>query len=194
MPFFIRAFAVAEVRESISAALKQLQTPTRTLQSHCAQSKASHAVGSLAQQPHVKKQLELYIFNVKHMLEENKCGAAFWMGNLKHKTASGVPVSSQVERPRAKRKSPARQPLAKRQRKAMQPLGEDDEVDQDEMVDVDSDEELKHADDCDKDDSDGGSDDEDDSGDGSEDGEGDEEDDDDDDDDEDASGGGDADD
>jgi hypothetical protein len=106
MPFFVVAFSAVEQREAIATALKSLQSSTRMIQSHCAQSKASRAVGALAQLPHVKKQLELLVFNVKHMLAEHECGAAFWMGNLKHKTAAGVPVSSQVE-PVAARSKPA---------------------------------------------------------------------------------------
>ncbi|KAJ1639699.1 Fanconi anemia protein FancD2 nuclease-domain-containing protein, partial [Pavlovales sp. CCMP2436] len=81
MPFFVAAFESTEQREAIAGALKTLQNSTRMIQAHCAQSKASRAVqGGLAQLPHVKKQLELLVFNVRHMLVENECGVAFWMG------------------------------------------------------------------------------------------------------------------
>jgi hypothetical protein len=130
MPFFMLAFSHAEQREAIANALKRLQTSTRMIQSHCAQSKASCAVGALAQLPHVKKQLESLVFNVKHMLADNECSAAFWMGNLKHKTAAGVPVGSQVEPPAAKAKAAKAAP-AKRGKKALAREEEEDLDDDD---------------------------------------------------------------
>lgn len=97
-PLFVTVFADVERRQDVKGVLEQLQKATRTLQAHCAQSKAIGATGALSQEPHVKKQLELLVFNVKRMLAENNCAAAFWVGNLKHKSAAGVVLPSQVVR------------------------------------------------------------------------------------------------
>ena len=41
------------------------------------------------------------ILQVKALLEENGCIAAWWLGNLKHRTVRGDEVSSQIPEPEA---------------------------------------------------------------------------------------------
>lgn len=96
MPYFARLFTRTDYREDIRTILQRLQTSTRIIQSHCAESKANKAVGSLAQLPHVKKQLETLVYRVKAMFAKNKCSAAFAVGDLKHKSASGALLPSQI--------------------------------------------------------------------------------------------------
>ena len=173
MPFFTAAFSRADQREAISAALKSLQGCTRVVQSHCAQAKASRTVGALAQLPHVKKQLEVLLFSVKQMLAEHECTAAFWVGNLRHKTAAGELVGSQVE-PVARRgankasdaKGRAKKAAARRGAKPLE--GEDEAVDIDDVTEAreascgsDDDEGEGEGDECDGDDDEEGDDDDD---------------------------------
>lgn len=46
--------------------------------------------------PSIKKTMESLIFEVKLMLENNDAGAAFWLGNLKHRNLRGEEISSQL--------------------------------------------------------------------------------------------------
>jgi Fanconi anemia group D2 protein len=46
--------------------------------------------------PPIKKTMETLIFEVKLMLENNDAGAAFWLGNLKHRNLRGEEISSQL--------------------------------------------------------------------------------------------------
>jgi len=49
----------------------------------------------MAMVPAIKKTMESLIFEVKLMLENNDAGAAFWLGNLKHRNLAGEEISSQ---------------------------------------------------------------------------------------------------
>ncbi|KAF9581589.1 Fanconi anemia group D2 protein [Lunasporangiospora selenospora] len=64
-----------------------LQTATRSLQ-------AKQTL--MAAVPAIKKTMEVLIFQVKLMLENNDAGAAFWLGNLKHRNLAGEEISSQL--------------------------------------------------------------------------------------------------
>lgn len=46
--------------------------------------------------PPIRKTMETLIFEVKLMLENNDAGAAFWLGNLKHRNLRGEEISSQL--------------------------------------------------------------------------------------------------
>ncbi|KAF9401655.1 Fanconi anemia group D2 protein [Mortierella sp. AD011] len=73
-----------------------LQAATRSLQSVCGHAKASREQTLMVMVPSIKKTMESLIFEVKLMLENNDAGAAFWLGNLKHRNLRGEEISSQL--------------------------------------------------------------------------------------------------
>ncbi|ORZ28109.1 Fanconi anaemia protein FANCD2 [Lobosporangium transversale] len=73
-----------------------LQPATRSLQNVCGHAKASREQALMAMVPSIKKTMEGLIFEVKLMLETNDAGAAFWLGNLKHRNLRGEEISSQL--------------------------------------------------------------------------------------------------
>ncbi|KAI8597408.1 Fanconi anaemia protein FANCD2 [Dissophora ornata] len=73
-----------------------LQSSTRSLQNVCGHAKASREQTLMVMVPAIKKTMESLIFEVKLMLENNDAGAAFWLGNLKHRNLRGEEISSQL--------------------------------------------------------------------------------------------------
>ncbi|KAF9359265.1 Fanconi anemia group D2 protein [Mortierella sp. AD094] len=73
-----------------------LQAATRSLQNVCSHAKASREQTLMVMVPSIKKTMESLIFEVKLMLENNDAGAAFWLGNLKHRNLRGEEISSQL--------------------------------------------------------------------------------------------------
>ncbi|KAF9198259.1 Fanconi anemia group D2 protein [Haplosporangium sp. Z 27] len=73
-----------------------LQNATRSLQNVCGHAKASREQTLMVMVPAIKKTMESLIFEVKLMLENNDAGAAFWLGNLKHRNLRGEEISSQL--------------------------------------------------------------------------------------------------
>ncbi|KAF9105210.1 Fanconi anemia group D2 protein [Mortierella sp. AM989] len=73
-----------------------LQAATRSLQNVCGHAKASREQSLMVMVPAIKKTMESLIFEVKLMLENNDAGAAFWLGNLKHRNLRGEEISSQL--------------------------------------------------------------------------------------------------
>ena len=76
--------------------LKPMQVSTRILQAICAESKIldSKKMGKFV--PQVRKGLETLIFRIKAMLSSNEMQAAFWIGNLKHRSITGEIVSDRI--------------------------------------------------------------------------------------------------
>ncbi|KAG0303191.1 Fanconi anemia group D2 protein [Dissophora globulifera] len=73
-----------------------LQPATRSLQNVCGHAKASRDQSLMVMVPSIRKTMESLIFEVKLMLENNDAGAAFWLGNLKHRNLRGEEISSQL--------------------------------------------------------------------------------------------------
>ncbi|KAI8351968.1 Fanconi anaemia protein FANCD2 [Mortierella sp. GBAus27b] len=73
-----------------------LQAGTRSLQNVCGHAKASKEQTLIVMVPPIRKTMETLIFEVKLMLENNDAGAAFWLGNLKHRNLRGEEISSQL--------------------------------------------------------------------------------------------------
>lgn len=53
-------------------------------------------VGLTGQVPAVRRTLEGFVFRVKVMLTNHRCGNAFWVGNLKNRDLKVMPASSFV--------------------------------------------------------------------------------------------------
>ncbi|ORX85340.1 hypothetical protein BCR32DRAFT_290760 [Anaeromyces robustus] len=82
-------------RDDIISTLKILQQSTRIFQSLCNDSKIMKDLVLTSNVPQAKKILEALLFEVKIMLDDNKCLQAFWIGNLRHRNIAGNFVSSQ---------------------------------------------------------------------------------------------------
>ena len=86
----------ARLSGDIMSLLKAVQPATRLLQVHCTMVKERQQIAALQPAAILKRELESLIFQVKVLLQSNKCDEGFWMGNLKHKSISGHEVSSQM--------------------------------------------------------------------------------------------------
>lgn len=93
MPLIDKLFLTK--REDCLGLLKNLQMSTRFLQHVCSHSKVMKDIALTNQVPALKKALESFVYRVKAMLALNKCGDAFWLGNLKNRDLKGEEILSQ---------------------------------------------------------------------------------------------------
>lgn len=83
--------ALKDHQTSISDVVLKFQLATRTLQHICAHGKVEKEQKMVDLVPKVKKNLELLLFKVKGMLEENGMGQAFWLGTRKNSQTHTTP-------------------------------------------------------------------------------------------------------
>ncbi|KAJ3112821.1 Fanconi anemia group D2 protein [Nowakowskiella sp. JEL0407] len=83
--------------DAVKRILTLLQKGTRDLQAACGDSKYSKDNTLMSIVPQTRKALEIFLFEVKKMLGENKALSAFWIGSLKHRSLKGEVVSSQIQ-------------------------------------------------------------------------------------------------
>ena len=92
LPFLKEHF----VGNNCTAILSKLQASTRVLQILCAHAKVEKDATLSRLTPYVKKDLERLLFKVKQAISEMGLGAAFTIGQLKHRNIHGEEISSQV--------------------------------------------------------------------------------------------------
>ncbi|KAJ1902082.1 Fanconi anemia group D2 protein, partial [Coemansia sp. IMI 209127] len=85
-------------RDDVLLVFGRVQKSTRILQNICNHSKVSKDMKLQSAVPRVKRSLELLLFKVIAMMENNDCIGAINLGNLKHRDISGSVVSSQIPR------------------------------------------------------------------------------------------------
>ena len=69
-------------RADIATILREVQLGTRTLQHMCSHSKVVRDNVLVSLVPQLRKSLESLLYDVKLMLEQHNCLAAFWLGEL----------------------------------------------------------------------------------------------------------------
>ncbi|KAJ3238308.1 Fanconi anemia group D2 protein [Chytriomyces hyalinus] len=94
IPFLDKA--LQDSQEKVIAALKNVQTGTRILQTLSNEFKAGRESLILPHIPPLRKAMEAFIFQVKRLMVDNERGNAFIMANLKHKNLRGEQISSQI--------------------------------------------------------------------------------------------------
>lgn len=92
LPFLKEHF----VGNNCTAILSKLQASTRVLQILCAHAKVEKDATLSRLTPYVKKDLERLLFKVKQTISEMGLGAAFTIGQLKHRNIHGEEISSQM--------------------------------------------------------------------------------------------------
>ncbi|KAJ2865256.1 Fanconi anemia group D2 protein [Coemansia erecta] len=85
-------------RDDVLLVFGRVQKSTRILQNICNHSKVSKDTKLQSAVPRVKRSLELLLFKVIAMMENNDCIGAINLGNLRHRDISGSIVSSQIPR------------------------------------------------------------------------------------------------
>ncbi|RKP15418.1 Fanconi anaemia protein FancD2 nuclease-domain-containing protein [Piptocephalis cylindrospora] len=88
--------AFSSRKDKVISILKKLQGATRVLHIVCSHSKVTKDTTLAKPAPALKKSMESLLLHVKELLRRNHSGAAFWMGNLKHRDLAGREVSSQI--------------------------------------------------------------------------------------------------
>jgi hypothetical protein len=93
-------------RDQVLKMLSKVQVSTRAIQIFCNHHKVDIGGGGRGRTlkgstlgrvvPAMKKVLDLVVFQVKQLLAEQNCVAAFWVGNLKHRALDGAIVGSQI--------------------------------------------------------------------------------------------------
>jgi len=92
LPFLKEHF----VGNNCTAILSKLQASTRVLQILCAHAKVEKDATLSRLTPYVKKDLERLLFKVKQAVSDMGLGAAFTIGQLKHRNIHGEEISSQM--------------------------------------------------------------------------------------------------
>lgn len=95
MPFLKEHFR--EHRDDILATLKLQQKITRLLQTFCSHGKAQRNSALTSIVPSLRKALELLLYRVKEMMQTQRAGKAFQLGNLRHRDITGAIVPSQLQ-------------------------------------------------------------------------------------------------
>jgi len=75
---------------------KELQKCTRAIHQICLFCKETKQESLLLLLPTVKKQLEMLVFRVKELLQQQGVAHLFWLGNLKNKNLQGEALPSQI--------------------------------------------------------------------------------------------------
>ena len=83
-------------KAEVTSVFKLAQQGTRVLQSVCGHSKEYKDLQLTSAVPALRKSLETLLYTVKEILARKDALAAFWIGNLKHRSIKGDVLSSQL--------------------------------------------------------------------------------------------------
>eukprot|EP00884_Botryococcus_braunii_P009711 jgi/Botrbrau1/18741/Bobra.0386s0064.1 len=78
------------------AIIKDMQKATRQIQCICSDAKFRKDLQLTSKVPAVKRSLERFVYEVKGLFAKTQYKENFWMGNLRHKDATGKTVGSQA--------------------------------------------------------------------------------------------------
>lgn len=95
IPFISKIFK--NYINEVTDILKTFQKGTRQIQALCSHGKSTRNTSMISIAPKIKKNLELFIYKIKAITQENDCPNVFWVGNLKNKDLNGKVINDEIE-------------------------------------------------------------------------------------------------